>query len=128
MFKRLALMTIVGVMSGAAHANFVLTNSSTNNTVSVPIMGSGITALDLSGLFQTGFYLVNSDGTAPFTSNSTISLSGPGGLSFNSPLVDSGNVPAGANQTASHATAFDFIINLTAAQEALFQSASQNVL
>jgi len=127
MIKRLILAAL-GILSvGAAHA-FVLTNSNTNDTVSVPIMGTGVTALDLSGQFQTGFYLVNSDGTLPFTSNATISVSGPDGLSFSSPLIDMGNVPAGANITAIHDTAFDFLIDLNSAQMALFQSASQSVV
>jgi hypothetical protein len=128
MIKRLVLAALGILGMSAAHASFVLTNSNTNDTVSVPVMGPGITELDLSGLFQTGFFLVNSDGTLPFTSNATISVSGPDGLSFSSPLVDSGNVPAGTNTTATHDTAFNFYIALTSAQEALFQSASQNVV
>jgi hypothetical protein len=129
MIRRVTGIALVAMLNvGAAHA-FTLTNSLTNDSATVPIRGAGISALDLSGEFQTGFVLVNSDGTLTYTSNATISVSGPDGLSFTSPLIDTGNVPVGSGYTlASRQTAFNFDIALNAAQEALFQSAPQSVV
>jgi hypothetical protein len=130
MVRRLLAAGLLGVLNiGVAHAGFTLTNSLTNDSVILSIGPSpGTDALDLSGLFQTGFVLANSDGTLSYTSNGTISVTGPDGLSFSNPLVDSGNVPVGTGfAQASHSTPSNFVIDLSAAQEALFQSAPTDV-
>jgi len=121
-------MLLAALNLGSARAQFTLTASNAGNTATVAVAGPAITSLDLTGDFTTNFLLVNSDGTQTYASNATISVSGPDGLSFSSPIIDSGTVPVGSGYTvSSHETAFSFDIALTPAQETLFQSSGQSV-
>ncbi|MEI7465139.1 MAG: VPLPA-CTERM sorting domain-containing protein, partial [Burkholderiales bacterium] len=106
----------------SAQASFPLLGPDYSATVSVNQLPGGASALDLSGLFGTTFILVNSDGTQTYRSDAQISLTGPGGISFLSSIMDSGFVPAGSGYIeAKHNTAFHFSIALTSGQQALFQ-------
>ena len=104
-------MLLAALNLGSARAQFTLTASNAGNTATVAVAGPAITSLDLTGDFTTNFLLVNSDGTQTYASNATISVSGPDGLSFSSPIIDSGTVPVGSGYTvSSHETAFSFDI------------------
>jgi hypothetical protein len=129
MLKRFALAAVVGLLQvGIAHANFVLVGPSYSATVGVAQWTSGVSTLDLSGLFETNFFLVNSNGTQSYQSNGQITLNGPGGIAFTGNVVDQGLVPIGSNTQATHSTPFDFLIALSPPQQALFQgSGTTNV-
>ena len=108
---------------GVAQATpFTLVGAAYSATVSVDQTTSGVSGLDLSGLFDTNFLLVNSDGTLPYQSDAQITLTGPGGLSFIASLVDAGLVPAGSGYIqAQQSTPFDLFISLNPTQQAFFQ-------
>ena len=123
MLKRFALLALLGLLQiGAAQAAFVLSGPSYTATVGVTQLSSGVSALDLSGVFDTNFILNNSDGTEAYHSNAQITLHGPGGIAFTGNVVDQGLVPAGSRFVQStHSTPFDFLSALSPAQQALFQ-------
>ena len=108
-------------LSGGAKAATSLVGPAYSATINVNQLSSGVSTIDLSGLFETDFVLANSNGTQTFTSNGTINLTGPGGISFSQAVVDTGYLPVGSGYVqARHSTAFDFLISLTTAQQALF--------
>ena len=120
--KRLAFAAVAGlVLASGAHAAFVLQGPTYSTTLAVDNSLAGFSNLALKGSFQTDFVLVNSDGSKAYSSAATLMLTGPGGLSYSTMVNDAGFVPLGAGFVqASHATLFDFLIPLSAAQQELF--------
>lgn len=120
--KRLIFAAVVGSMvASAAHASFVLEGPAYSTTDAVGNSVAGFGSLELKGSFQTDFVLANSDGSKAYSSAATLTVTGPGGLSYSAMLSDSGFVPAGAGYVqASHATLFDFLVPLSPAQQASF--------
>lgn len=123
MFKKIVLVAVFGTLpAGAAlAADYTLIGPTYSAAVGVTQTAAGLSVLDLSGLFDTNFVLVNSNGTQTYQSNATINLTGPDGISFSQAISDAGNVPVGSGYVqTTHSTAFDFLIALTPAQQAAF--------